>query len=698
MILLWALVVIVSLDVSRSAAAADATTSTNAVGRGGGLNGVNLSSISSSIVSSGKNLSSPEFNNSGSFFSPFMASASTSSSSSVSSSSMAQRKSQTSSFISSIPTPRGGGGNASLKLKKQKKKKKQPHKPVIGGEECFLPISSIASLTLSDVATAFRFAIESNRPCRTKPGHKKVLECEKTERTMTMMRAMEEAARKSRGEGVLPAATFPLDDESLFSSSTFNHDQQHNDRKRKNNKSFYNLLTSSGGFGDIDALQFCAAMRIFAEWRLVRQVPDGYRSYAVGMELGHKDVVQNVGKIEEAVHEWIQLRREEDEEAAEEEGGKKKKKDIVVRGPTLRQLLHHEVAQQTHGSTLPKLIDKSAAMGLLWSRRQLQYQTSIFSNVMGIPHVFKDAKHAVSEAYAEIYGHLHGWAIQKIFQMSFRSAPDAGLIFRHMNPEELERVKYKVKRGEIEHSSFEEELDDDDDVVEEEEGEEGNDEQERMEKVEKKKRAKGKANNVEVTEIQQNGKKMKILRSLDNRGIVRKIFRRKKSPKENNAIIAQPSSLRHKFSVPFTRVIRIHVPSKETIRVVSKKKRIVGGLRRVFPYSSSKSASVSPKMEQSNRVRGGAKKSQHEEEGGLKEETKSSKRQEKEDKGKRRKKQKKKKKQINLSHDALEEYVTKQMELDARERIKVYLHVAKPLLNDLEGLFHEMNMEDPSTV
>merc|ERR1711862_276005 len=45
---------------------------------------------------------------------------------------------------------------------------------------------------------------------------------------------------------------------------------------------------SSNGYGDVDALSFIALMRVFAEWRVLRQVPDGYRGYAVGMNLGHK--------------------------------------------------------------------------------------------------------------------------------------------------------------------------------------------------------------------------------------------------------------------------------------------------------------------------------------------------------------------------------------------------------------------------
>eukprot|EP00957_Ditylum_brightwellii_P168179 12802958-Ditylum_brightwellii.AAC.1 len=277
-------------------------------------------------------------------------------------------------------------------------------------------------------------------------------------------------------------------------------------------------------------------MRIFAEWRLVRQVPDGYRGYAVGMELGHKDVVQNVGKIEKAVHDWIQERR-----AAADDG--------EIRGPTLRELLHYELELQTHGEKLPKLRDPSAAMGLLWSRRQLQYQTSIFSNVMLIPHSFRDAKHAVSEAYSEVYENLHGWAVQKVFQVSFRAAPDAGLIFRHMNPEELERVKHRVKKGEIPCSSEEDE-------AEQEEEKEGDTEKHEMiqeEKEEKERETrKMKQEMKKIAKKKERSEELKIKSSFGGRGLVKRIFRRKAKKYDDTSNIIQPSSFKSRLRATFT--------------------------------------------------------------------------------------------------------------------------------------------------
>jgi hypothetical protein len=116
----------------------------------------------------------------------------------------------------------------------------------------------------------------------------------------------------------------------------------------------------------VDALIFCAAMRIFAEWSMVRQVPDGYKGYAVGMNLGHKDIVQNLGKMETAVHKWLDYGREKRalKRAWEQNSGDGDFYDDKLRSPTLRDLLEDEVDCNVHAS-LPRLVEKTAAMGLL---------------------------------------------------------------------------------------------------------------------------------------------------------------------------------------------------------------------------------------------------------------------------------------------------------------------------------------------
>lgn len=56
---------------------------------------------------------------------------------------------------------------------------------------------------------------------------------------------------------------------------------------------------------DTDALAFVAFARIFAEWRSERLVPPGYSRYAAGMGLAKRDLVQNLQKIETAVHSYL---------------------------------------------------------------------------------------------------------------------------------------------------------------------------------------------------------------------------------------------------------------------------------------------------------------------------------------------------------------------------------------------------------
>jgi hypothetical protein len=202
-------------------------------------------------------------------------------------------------------------------------------------------------------------------------------------------------------------------------------------------------VVSSDTFGEIDALKFSAAMRIFAEWRIVRQVPVGYKGYAVGMSLGHKDVVQNLAKIEQSVHSWLDHQREEIsmQEQRQEEGEScpVQSAPSELRSPTLRELLQHELETEVH-PTLPLLKDKTAAMGLLWVYRQFHYQTALFVNVLNVPERFPSTKDAVSTAYQEVYDKYHGWAVQKIFSYSFQAAPEASEIYKFMNPHRMEEL------------------------------------------------------------------------------------------------------------------------------------------------------------------------------------------------------------------------------------------------------------------
>jgi len=322
--------------------------------------------------------------------------------------------------------PRGGGvlGN---KRNSQGSNPARPRNPMIlSATEPFIAATDISEMTLRDVSFAFRYIIEAGRKdFQIKTFLSRAFQGEPVnERMKKIVQSIEDAAEKSRGQDILPATTFvEYDFDNIV------------DLKRP---------MSTMGYGDIDALRFCAAMRILAEWRLLRQVPPGYKGYAVGMSLGHKDVVQNVAKIENAAHEWIEAQSIEEANCDEDEVCNQR------RSPTLRQLLLHEIDTDIHPNhKLPRLKEKSSAMGLLWVRRQLHYQTSIFDNIISVPKKFPSVIDAVSAAYTEVYGKLHGWAVQKIFNYSFQSAPSAEDIFRHMNPHRMEQLKAAIRNGVI---------------------------------------------------------------------------------------------------------------------------------------------------------------------------------------------------------------------------------------------------------
>jgi hypothetical protein len=280
------------------------------------------------------------------------------------------------------------------------------HNFVFSNADPFAPLKEIADLTLKDVAMSFRFAVENTRQDFNSGKFLSGL----LPRAKRIVDRMSTATAMARGKGVAPPVT-RQGDPPVFVS------------------------------GDIDALSFCAAMRVFAEWRILRQVPPGYKGYSVGMTLGQKDVVQNLAKIEQAIHSYVDHRTQENAERIKTMGDALDSSSSSLNSPTLRELLQFEVDTNVQDvSKLPRLKEKSAAMGLLWVRRQLQYQTAIFANVIDVPKRFESTRAAVQSAYDEVYNKYHGWAVQKIFSYSFQAAPDGSEIYKYMNPHRLEEV------------------------------------------------------------------------------------------------------------------------------------------------------------------------------------------------------------------------------------------------------------------
>jgi hypothetical protein len=265
-------------------------------------------------------------------------------------------------------------------------------------------LKEISELTLQDVATSFQFAVENTR--QDFHLHKFLLGL--LPRARKVVDRMSTAIATARGLGIKGPVT--------------------------------GTEKSTDALGDVDALSFCAAMRIFAEWRVLRQVPPGYKGYSVGMTLGQKDIVQNIAKIEQAVHSFVDHRFASRDNLLDDDYTSQ------ASSPTLRQLLQYEVDVGIQDvSQLPRLKEKSAAMGLLWVRRQLQYQTAIFANVLEVPDRFESTRAAVQSAYDEVYNRYHGWAVQKIFSYSFQAAPDANEIYKYMDPHKLAKVQHEAR-------------------------------------------------------------------------------------------------------------------------------------------------------------------------------------------------------------------------------------------------------------
>ena len=279
------------------------------------------------------------------------------------------------------------------------KKSKKKYVLHLSASQPFVSTENIADLTLEDVAKIFDYAIQSTQQGFNSGKFVKSL----LPRVKTVVNAMDYAVSKSRGKHVKVAKT-PATATSSEQTKT----------------------------GQMDVFNFCAAMRIFAEWRVVRQVPEGYKGYAVGMSLGHKDVVQNVVKIEKAAHDWIEYQLELTESSD-------------VHSPSMRDLLQYELDLGISPS-LPRLTESSGAMGLLWVRRQLQYQTHIFENILDVPTKYHSSTEAVSAAYTQTYDKYHGWAVQKIFSYSFQASPKVEVIYKFMNPHRLQEV-YEIARG-----------------------------------------------------------------------------------------------------------------------------------------------------------------------------------------------------------------------------------------------------------
>eukprot|EP00536_Pseudo-nitzschia_multiseries_P013325 jgi/Psemu1/327144/estExt_fgenesh1_pg.C_5600013 len=180
-------------------------------------------------------------------------------------------------------------------------------------------------------------------------------------------------------------------------------------------------------------------------WRTLRMVPKGYQRYAVGLSLAYRDVLQNLEKIERGVHDYLRQKSANNSAAAaattttttttttnsiELERAERE----PVASPTLRELLRFEIATGVH-KNLPLLSDRSAASGLLWTKRQLHYQTALLANSLEVPGFrYPSPRDAATAAYEIVYNDYHGWAVKRIFTHSFGGSPPLERIWLSMAP------------------------------------------------------------------------------------------------------------------------------------------------------------------------------------------------------------------------------------------------------------------------
>ena len=256
-------------------------------------------------------------------------------------------------------------------------------------KECFARSDYIERLSINDVAVLFQYAVDAN--LGTFDAEKFL--ADNTQTVRSVITAINMAVRVSRG--------------SLSEGTKI-------------------LSTAERSEGDIDALQFVAVTRIFAEWRNLRMVPNGYKRYAIGLSLGYRDVLQNLEKIERGVHEYLRHHQNVNRE-------NNKPPDTPIPSPTLTELLQFEAATKVHKS-LPLLKEKSAASGLLWTKRQLHYQTVLFTNTLEVPVFYDSGEAAARAAYHTVYIDYHGWAVKQIFTRSFDGSPPLDKLFLTMNP------------------------------------------------------------------------------------------------------------------------------------------------------------------------------------------------------------------------------------------------------------------------
>lgn len=106
---------------------------------------------------------------------------------------------------------------------------------------------------------------------------------------------------------------------------------------------------------------------------------------------------------------------------------------------TLASLLELERSSDIHDGN--KLQDPSAAMGLLWIRRSLAFQSHLYKSILQ-----SDGKHpkdAAYEAYNEHLSPYHGWMLRTVFPASLSQMPHRAVLLSKFGEVDIEDLDHE---------------------------------------------------------------------------------------------------------------------------------------------------------------------------------------------------------------------------------------------------------------
>jgi len=282
----------------------------------------------------------------------------------------------------------------------------------ITSSQCFVPLSSIAKLSLGDISVIFEYCKEiSGGGGGGGPNRRAEYLKGKPELIQIIADSIDEVVKTSIENETAWSLSLPT-----AGTATDAHG-----------------ATKSERDSSVGILSFIAAVRLYAEWRNVRISSCGNPGYAAAMKLGRHDMIRNLEKIERGVHRYLKLqfKQQQQQQTTNQPGQGTISTPTTIYAltklPTMREILMHELDSSIH-PRLPRLTDASAANGLLWTLRQLNYQTKFFANMKLVPVQYLTANDVALAAYTEVYEKYHRWTTRQIFQHTVGASPPLNTI------------------------------------------------------------------------------------------------------------------------------------------------------------------------------------------------------------------------------------------------------------------------------